>query len=424
MFYESRVGGPDPAPVPWPPGSGGGPPPSGSVPDVCSLLSGVDVEALDDEACLAGLEALDRHKSQVDALRQRLLARFAALRPPDKEGVRHPCEFAADEVAAATRVSTPNAAGQVSDALVLTTRLPVTLAALAAGTIDLARARAAVEVTAGLTDAQASEVDRAGAAKGPRGSHTLFRRALRRLVQKVDPKGAERRRKAAEADRDVRIDTRLEDGVAGLCATLPAAVALAVYATLDRLARSMPPGDPRTLAQRRADILADLVLGRHPHRTVAVNVNVTVAASTLAGLDDQPGNLHGYGTITAEHARELARDATWRRILFDPVDRDVIEVAHRRHPSPALVRHVRARNRRCVFPGCSRAAESCDTDHTVPYGQRGPTTARNLGPLCRHHHRLKDEGPWTLEQPTPGRFVWTSPTGRMYTVLPNPHDDD
>ena len=56
----------------------------------------------------------------------------------------------------------------------------------------------------------------------------------------------------------------------------------AVYATLDRLAKALPPGDPRTLPQKRADILADLLLGRHPHRTASVDVNVTVAASTLA----------------------------------------------------------------------------------------------------------------------------------------------
>jgi hypothetical protein len=31
-----------------------------------------------------------------------------------------------------------------------------------------------------------------------------------------------------------------------------------------------------------------------------------------------PGELAGYGTITAEQARELAAQGTWRRILTDP----------------------------------------------------------------------------------------------------------
>lgn len=419
MFDDSRVTDPDPDLVP---GTGNAPTtPPARGPDPCQLLSD-PVDGLDDEACLTVLETLDAHKAQVDAKRMQVLARFADLRPPpDGEGAS---EFAADEVAAATRVSTTAAAGELTVALGLRKRLPATFAALRAGEIDLGRARAVVDVTANLTDAQAAAVDRDVARQGPRGSYTLFRRGLRRAVHRADPDGAKRRRKAAEAQRDVRIDTRPEDGMTHLHAHLPAAVALAVYATLDRLARHQPPGDPRTLPQRRADILADLVLGRHPHRTANVAVNVTVAASTLAGTDDQPAYLHGYGTISADHARSLARNATWRRMLCDPDDGQVVRVARRRHPSPDQVRHVRARNRRCVFPGCARPAETCDTDHTVPYSEGGATDEANLGPLCRHHHRLKDQGPWTLTQPTPGRFVWTTPTERTYTVSPTPHDDD
>jgi hypothetical protein len=33
------------------------------------------------------------------------------------------------------------------------------------------------------------------------------------------------------------------------------------------------------------------------------------------GLNEHPGELSGYGPITAAHARELARHATWRRVL-------------------------------------------------------------------------------------------------------------
>ena len=33
---------------------------------------------------------------------------------------------------------------------------------------------------------------------------------------------------------------------------------------------------------------------------------------------------------------------------------------------------------------------------------------------------LKGEGGWRLDQPAPGRFVWTSPLGRVYPVEPEP----
>jgi len=40
---------------------------------------------------------------------------------------------------------------------------------------------------------------------------------------------------------------------------------------------------------------------------------------TALGLSDAPAELAGYGPIPADLARELAADATWRRILTDPV---------------------------------------------------------------------------------------------------------
>ncbi|MQA12247.1 MAG: HNH endonuclease, partial [Pseudonocardiaceae bacterium] len=37
-----------------------------------------------------------------------------------------------------------------------------------------------------------------------------------------------------------------------------------------------------------------------------------------------------------------------------------------------------------------------------------------------HHHHAKDHGPWTLTQPTPGHFIWTSPTGHTHHLTPEP----
>ena len=50
----------------------------------------------------------------------------------------------------------------------------------------------------------------------------------------------------------------------------------------------------------------------------------------------------------------------------------------------------------------------------------GPTVAADLAPLCRHDHILKGQAGWTLQQPTPGAFVWTSPLGGRYEVQPEP----
>ena len=42
----------------------------------------------------------------------------------------------------------------------------------------------------------------------------------------------------------------------------------------------------------------------------------------------------------------------------------------------------------------------------------------NLNPLCRHHHRAKPARGWRLEQPVPGVFAWTTPSGRIYITGP------
>ncbi|HMG31562.1 MAG TPA: hypothetical protein VK585_15735, partial [Jiangellaceae bacterium] len=46
------------------------------------------------------------------------------------------------------------------------------------------------------------------------------------------------------------------------------------------------------------------------------------------------------------------------------------------------------------------------------------TSAGNLGPLHRGHHTDKTHHHWRLDQPEPGRYTWTAPTGHTYQVDP------
>ncbi len=66
-----------------------------------------------------------------------------------------------------------------------------------------------------------------------------------------------------------------------------------------------------------------------------------------------------------------------------------------------------------------------DLDHTLDWLHGGLSEADNLGPLCEPHHLLKhdpDSG-WTLIQPMPGSFVWTSPTGTRHHVEAERHEE-
>jgi hypothetical protein len=99
-----------------------------------------------------------------------------------------------------------------------------------------------------------------------------------------------------------------------------------------------------------------------------------------------------------------------------------------RFPHAALARHVQVRDRTCSHPGCRRPARRSELDHTRDHAAGGVTVGTNLGPSCRRHHRFKHDLGWTLAQPEPGVFVWTSPLGQVYrtrgepitTPLPDP----
>ena len=69
---------------------------------------------------------------------------------------------------------------------------------------------------------------------------------------------------------------------------------------------------------------------------------------------------------------------------------------------------------------CRHRPARCDQDHTVEYQDGGRTVVADLAPLCRHDHTLKGQAGWTLEQPTPGTFLWISALGGRYEVRPEP----
>jgi hypothetical protein len=128
--------------------------------------------------------------------------------------------------------------------------------------------------------------------------------------------------------------------------------------------------------------------------------------------------------ITAQAARDLATEATrWRWIRTDPTTGEVIDLTSPRYTPPATMEaFIKARDRTCRFPGCLRRARQCDIDHRIAWPD-GPTCDDNCACLCRHHHRAKHEGGWTVTPTKPGWFQWTSPHGFTHTVEPEPVTD-
>ncbi len=187
--------------------------------------------------------------------------------------------------------------------------------------------------------------------------------------------------------------------------------------------------DGRRIDEIRCDLALDLLLAGAPagHDTpdgllaaIAGRVSVTVPVLTLLGEDDVPAEIDGRMPIDPATARRLTGAASgWDRILTHPISGGVLAV-DRYRPSADLVRHLKARDLRCRFPGCGRAAVDCDIDHTSDAALGGATTLENLGDLCRRHHVLKHHSPWHVEQLGGGVFAWTSPTGKIYVDKPPP----
>jgi hypothetical protein len=70
------------------------------------------------------------------------------------------------------------------------------------------------------------------------------------------------------------------------------------------------------------------------------------------------------------------------------------------------------RSPRCEWPGCGARAGRCDAEHDRAWPD-GPTCACNLGPCCRRHHRVKQQG-WTKARGELSDMRWTGPTGRSW----------
>ena len=68
-------------------------------------------------------------------------------------------------------------------------------------------------------------------------------------------------------------------------------------------------------------------------------------------------------------------------------------------------------------------AAPCDPHHIIGLhwglSGQGLTAPDSFAmPLCRYHHRAKDEGGWRYDTTDEGTIIWISPLGRRYTSDP------
>ncbi|MBP3035471.1 DUF222 domain-containing protein [Arthrobacter sp. zg-ZUI100] len=430
------------------------------------------VEIFDQDQAGAVLTRLDQLGRWVQAQQAKVLHRIEGIFRDEilfASGKLEPglaFSLAAEEAATILGIPTGTAAMRMSEAGTLCDTHTATLAKLESGALSYGHVQTVLDQSQNIPAGELPgfEAELLGVAvAGQTGSQ--FRVKARRLRENKYPETIQKRQRTAFEKRRVVLEPGC-DGMSWLSAFLPAEKAQAIFTQLTKAARGeQSAGDPRMVDQLRADILEDLLLDRDDRDTsggpsccgggetsrggggtpghgitggkaggktgedrargrararARTEILVLISAETLFGADEQPAELHGYGPISPETARRMAREAAkWTPVERDPETEEILRVGRRRKIPAGLQRWLRARDGTCRFPGCRSNAVISEIDHTRPWAQGGATDHDNLEHLCRRHHMFKTEGFWKACQPEAGIIEWTSPGGRVYRTDPH-----
>ena len=352
---------------------------------------GAGLAGLSDDQLIGFLSGTRRMESQIAWARMAALAEFAS-RPRRQD-------FAADEIASAFRLTWLSAAGEIDYACAVARRLPVTLAALAAGKIHPVHVKIIEDVTGILSDEDAALADEVLAAAAQSKTYGELRAAANRLVLKLDPEAVRKRKERARQEARVRA-FREESGNAGITGReLPSVEVLASMAHVEDRARALrAAGVPGTWEELKVRATLDLlqerdsrpVLGGPPAGdgtgdpgpqdrsggnnpgpcdgdpegsgpavgegpSVGAMITITVPHTALEGDSGPPGEVAGFGILDHADTRDLVAAAA-----RNPATRWCVTV---------------------LYPDETAAAHGCATgSRRWPPGQGppGPVTVRGL----------------------------------------------
>ena len=271
------------------------------------LLAGLTEEAVSDlgrlsDSELVGVLQATRRQIAREQYKQVLVTaeyarrRHAAFEDAARRGVPVGCRpggFPGDELAMEL-VTTPLDAGhRIDDAVDLTSRLPMTLAGMAAGSIDEARAGWIAMHTRCLSSADAAYADEVLAAEAPDLRVDQLADRAGRLAAKLDPEAVKERKERARRC-DQRVETRREaSGNASLSGReMDTADVIASKAFIDAVAARLRRGGfPGSLGALRVLAMTDLTQGRDPLDRLNPIADSVPQAPGGAGLTDaRPAN--------------------------------------------------------------------------------------------------------------------------------------
>jgi hypothetical protein len=204
---------------------------------------GQGLAALSDDQLIGVISAARRMESRAAWTQLAAVREFAARRPASRDkgaaGRSTVSIFAAGELSFAFHLTRQCAQDQIAHACAVADRLPHTFAALAAGRIHAVHARIIEDETHVLSAADAARADRVLAEAAGSKSFGELRTAAHKLVLRLDPDSARRRKEAARKEAHVR-RFREDSGNAGMIAReMPSDEVLASWQHVDQRARDL-----------------------------------------------------------------------------------------------------------------------------------------------------------------------------------------
>lgn len=398
------------------------------------------------------------------------------------EGAPAVAEFCSLELMAALRISDAAAITLIRDSLAVRHRFPTLWRMLAAGEVEVWRARDIITLTSQATLATCTRINTQII---PRLNSLGWRAAtewIKAIVLEDAGQAAQSEHEKALASRRVTIgESHL--GVTTIDGVIGAADAVFLDAQLNRLAHILAEGgNTNTHDVRRAQALG--LMATPPRALQLLQASLTDQLPDDLDAECPAAGQRGHtcGTITQNPDQLLPRTnlvlhltdtttatgeglvrggtrlgplaAGWLQTLLGHTRITIRPVIDLNNVAPVDAYECPQRMREAVellnpvevFPHSQRGSHRLDLDHTQPWQQpTNPGSAQNkdsgntwandnptataepvpqtrldnLGPLTRKTHRAKTHGGWRLTQPHPGVFHWTSPVGYGYTVTGN-----
>ena len=327
------------------------------------------------------------------------------------------------------KLSPGQASRDVKLARTLVDVLPLVLAALAVGDIDIEHARLVASLRRVITDDALRQVERHLVALARERSPHELRGVIAHVKHAYAPDRGVKDDQELHAQRELNLATTYDGAGVGRWLLDPAGqetVATAIHAL------SAPTADDdRSAAQRRADALVTvcemaLKSGQLPITGgVKPQVSLILSAPTLfdpatarplpdreLSLDQIEAELRERGVtltfgqvISPVWARRFTCDAAISRIVFGPANEILNAGRTIRTFTAAQIRAITARDRHCIWPGCDLPAPWAEAHHINHWADGGATDVDNGVLLCgRHHDRVHLYGHAIVKKPD-GRYT-------------------